>query len=449
MPRPAGPVGPAQVVAAAVADARTLPPEVAKTTRYLDARTLLGDEAAANYGVISYHLNGLSREVKIVAPRRVTPYVWAIDLTDYHYPSTVFGALREVNFYYAVPVLDPATGQKDFIPNPLLTGLAELTTLTGSLTPVVRADQFLVLTGAQAGRAGFGYYDVLEFTKLADVEKLAALDRKTAERLYRESGSIIPASRVALNNRQLFRYATLVGCWWESRDADREDGRSNATANLLNDFKIAAREIVFTLPNGLPGYYACDADGKQVDTVPDTVATDNGSLNNDKRIHPCYSCVGCHSDAGLKPFDDWARRLYSRDTGLKFGRLAVDRESERRLESVYLGPVEKLYARDKADFAEKVLEASGLKPAELADEYRRVWSKYLDAPVTPRQAALELGVTVEDMRARFTLYAASKGAAGIDPVLASLAAENGLPVRRAYWEERFATALLILQGANP
>jgi hypothetical protein len=145
----------------------------------------------------------------------------------------------------------------------------------------------------------------------------------------------------------------------------------------------------------------------------------------------------------------WARRLYSKDTGIRFGRLAVDRKSERRLESVYLGPIDKLYAEDRGKFAENITLASGLAPAELAENYRRVWSRYLDAPVTTRQAAFELGVTVKDMRERFAAYAKAKGAAGIDPVLASLTAENGLPVRRKYWEERFATALLVLQGATP
>jgi hypothetical protein len=447
MPRPAGPISPAAVVAAALEDARSLPAEVVRYTRYLDARTLQGEDAAASYGVLCYHVNGLSREAELIAPRKVTPWLWAINLQDYRYPSKVFGALREVNSYYSVPVVDAKTGEKDFLPNPLFRDLPALVALTGSQTPVVRADQFLFLTGAQVGRTGYGYYDVLELKSRADAEKLAALDRKVAEAVFREHAAIIPASGVALNNRQLFRYSTVSGAWWESRDADAGTGRANATANLLADFKHVAEEIVATLPNGLPLFYVCDDKGKQVDSVPDTVAADHGATNNDRRIHIPYSCVGCHTDGGLIPLRDYARRIYSRDTGVSLAALAVDPATARRLQSVYLGPLQRGYDRDRADYAAAIESISGLKPAELSRHYRRVWSEYLDRPVTAERAALELGVSVDQLRARFRAYAATKGV--LDPVLLGLVIEDGPPVRREYFEERFATALLILQGATP
>ena len=449
-PRPAGPVGPAQVTAAAVADALSLPPDVVRRTRYLDARALVsGEDAAVNYGVLSFHVNALSREAEIVPPRKVTPWLWAVDVADYRWKSTVFGALRERNSYYAVPVTVIENGKEttDVVPNPAIPQLAQLVELTGSLTPVVRADQFFFLTAAQVDRTGHGYYDFLELKSRADAEKLATLDRKAAEAVYREHAAIVPQSGVGTNNRQVFRYATISGAWWETRDAVRNDKTANAVANLLADFKHAAEEIVFTLPNGLPGYYLSDAAGKQVDSVPDTIAFDTGSTNNDRRIHPPYSCVGCHTDGGLIPIRDYARRVYNRDTGVSLAGLAVDPVVAKRLQSVYLGPLERNYANDRAGFTDQITAASGLKPAELAAGYRRVWSDYLDRPVTAARAAAELGVTEDALKARFRAYARTKGV--LDPVLIGLAVDDGPPVRREYWEERFATAYLIVLGANP
>lgn len=450
-PRPAGPVSPAVVAATAAADAATLLPEIARRTRYLDARTLArGDDAAADFAVLALHVNSLSREVEIVPPRKVTPWLWAVCIDDYRWDSTVFGALREANSYYSIPVLTTDENGKqvaDHVPNTAIPGLAQLVAATGSQTPLVRADQFFYLTAAQVDRAGFGYYDFLGLKSRVDAEKLATLDRKKAEDAFREHAAIIPQSGVGTNNRQIFRYRTVAGAWWETRDAARNDRAANAVANLDRQFKHAAEEIVFTLPNGLPGYYLSDAAGKQVDAVPDTIAFDHKAPGNDKRIHPSYSCVGCHVDGGLIPFSDYARRVYNKDTGIRLATLAVDPAVAKRLQSVYLGPLQAGYKEDQGKFAEAILDASGIKPADLSAGYRRVWHDYIDRPVTPAAAAFELGLTVEDMRDRFRTYARTKGL--LDPVLAGLVVDDGPPVRREYWEERFPVAWLVVQGAAP
>lgn len=343
----------------------------------------------------------------------------------------------------------PEKGE-DFIPAPWLppAEVAALVGATGSKTPIVRADQLVFQTGAQAdARKGHGYYDWFGFKKLGDAEKLAALDRKAAAELYRELAAITVVSGVALNNRQLFRFATLTGAWWESRDVKANDGARNAVGNLLDDFRPDAFEIVFTLPNGLPAYYLANAAGEQQDTAPDFIASDHRSTGNDRRIHAAFSCVACHADGGLRPIRDWSRKIYNPETGLGLATLALDQAKARRVESVYLGPLERAYRRDAGDFAEAVAEVSGLKPAELAKAYADLWARYLDEPVTLARAAAEAGVTPDQLRDRLRAAARAKGL--VDPVLAVYLLDDPPPVRREHFEERFPLLMLILGGANP
>ncbi|HEY1191091.1 MAG TPA: hypothetical protein VGE74_25885, partial [Gemmata sp.] len=339
--------------------------------------------------------------------------------------------------------------KEEFVAGPWLPAqeMAGLVSLTGSATPIVRADEFVFQTFAQAGRAGHGYYDFLALKARKDAEALAALDRKKAEELYREQAAIIPVSGVSPNNRQVFRYATLTGGWWESRDSFNNADKKNAVANLLDDYQHDAEEIVFTLPNGLPGYYLSDAKGAQQDTAPDTIAADHDSTNNDRRVHVGYSCIGCHQEAGLKPMRDYARRLYAPETGVSLVTIAADLVKAKRLESVYLGPLDKAYKRDAGDFGEAIEETCGLKPAALSKAVRRQWSRYLDEPVTLDKAAAECGVTPDALRTRLRAYARAKGV--IDPVLVGYLIDDPPPVRREHFEERFPVLMLILGGATP
>ncbi|TXH99568.1 MAG: hypothetical protein E6Q76_19665 [Rhizobium sp.] len=500
-PKAAGPVTFAEIATAALADAQALPAEVAARTRYLSAAHLPREERRELYAVVSYHVNGLSRESKRVPPRKVTERLWAVDLSDYRWSAAVWDDLKRVNHYFVLKVQQVAVAQKqvtkavtdkvkkqrqvlrydqygrgsyvtedyyedvtrevvetvaepgatkeDFVAAPWLPPkeMAQLVARTGSVTPIVRADEFLFQTGAQADRKGHGYYDWLALTKRADAEQLAALDRKKAEDLYRELAAIIPVSGVSPNNRQVFRYATLTGSWWESRDVFNNRDRKNAVSHLLGDYEYDAEEIVFTLPNGLPGYYLSDAKGVQQDTAPDTIASDHRSTNNDRRVHVGMSCVTCHQDGGLKPVRDYARRLYSPEAGVSLATVALDPARAKRLESVYLGPLEKAYKRDAGDFAEAIEEVSGLRPAALAKGYERAWSRYLDEPVTLEKAAAECGVAPEVLRAKLRTYARAKGV--IDPVLVGLVVDDPPPLRREHFEERFPVLMLVLGGAAP
>lgn len=479
MPREAvaGPVPFAQILTAAAADAKTLPPAVAASTRYLSAAHLPDADRRELYKVAAYHVNGLSRESKRTAPRQVTPWLWAVCLDDYRWSPATWEKIGEKNAYFAARAkvtvpgavvtktrqvvrggyyvnesyteAGPTTTREEVIVAPWLppAAAAELVTLTGSRTPIVRADQFLHLTFAQVDRDGHGYYDWLALKSRADAEQLAALDREKAVEVYRELAAIVPVSGVTPQNRQVFRFATLTGGWWETRDCKTSTAQQNAVSNLLDDFKHDAEEIVATLPNGLPFFYLSDDKGVQVDAAPDFIAADHRSTNNDRRVHPGYSCVACHQDAGLKPIRDYARRIYDPQTGLALGTLALDAAKARRIESVYLGPLDRAYKRDVADFAEAVEDVSGLKAVELPKAVERQWSRYLDDPVTLDRAAAECGLTPAELRDGLRRHARARGIT--DAVLAVYLTDDPPPVRREHFEERFGLLMLTLVGGAP
>lgn len=430
---------PSAAVIAAAADVQRLDSDTAKSTRYHYAGHMSADDRAECYAVLSYHVNSISRESTIVRPRRVNDWLWAIDIRDYGWSPEVYGALgyaeSTVEPYFHVEPLDgKGNPTRPQIPAPWLPPIemAELLQRTGSTIPIVRADWFIHRTAIQEGRNGHGYYDFLEFKSRADAEKLAGLDRAKAISIYREQAAIVPVSGVTLQGRQLFRYSTIAGSWWESRDtkADKDSrGARNPQRQLLEDYKHDAEEIVFTLPNRLPGFYLSDSAGKQIDSAPPDIASDHKSTSNDRRVHPGLSCIRCHEAGGLRPFDDHARRLYSADGGIALG--STDAVKFRRLRSVYLGNIDRNYKSDVDSFAEAVKEASGLTHLELSKAIARQWARYADESVSPSRLAEEIGVTEDE------LIGSLKGMTIVDPVIAGLIAKPPIPIRREQIEEFF------------
>jgi hypothetical protein len=439
---------------------------------YLDARHAPEPMRVKLRAVLNGEVNMLSREVQRTPMREVQPWLWAVKIDDYHWSRAVWDDLARVDPYYYLPVTivtpdaskkvegeEPPPPKQNFIPAPWLPpdDVAELIKLVGSKAPIVRADVFFAKTCLQTGQDGHGYYDFLGLgKKLADAEKLAGLDRAAAIAAYRELAAIIATSGVTLSNRQLFRFQTITGSWWESRDVKLsvdavEKGvlvRRDALVNYLDDFKPDAFEIVATLPNDLPFFFLANGQGERQDTAPDFIASDFGSTNNDRRIHCGYSCMACHVDGGLRPFKDYGRHVYNQQTGLGFGTLALDPVKSRRANAAYLGPIHKAYDKDTKGYADALEEVTGLKPAEFSKAWREVYAWYQDEPVTAARLAAELGLAEADFLARLRKHATDRR--GVDPVLAAYLPADPFPVRRESVEGRFGlVAQIILMGVNP
>ncbi len=494
---------PALAVQAALADARRQPQAAVKDYRYLSLYGVPVKLRAEFLLVLSFHCNSLSREAEIVRPVLVAPDLVRISLYDYGMDAKVWDKLAEHDPYFhaqlvkkvvAVAVeeevevghwhkkgdnqiVTPAfakanpgsvwwektgtqkqpakkqdakqetiTSAAPWLPAP---DIAALMLLTGSEAPIVRADWFVAWTAIQAGRKGAGYYDFLGLKTRKDAEQLAGLDKTAARRLRKEIAALVSESGVALNNRQVLRYQTIGGSWWETLDSNTSVARQNALSLLDGDFQHDAEEIYFSLPNNLFGLVASDAQGVLQATVPDTIAPNHVSRSNDRRIHPGLSCIECHT-GGLQPIDDWSRSVYQgpENPGSPIILAAVDPKKLKRLRQLYLQPLKIRLKKDVQEYADALLLVNGLTPEKNAAAYADQWYRYSYTSLDVGDVALELGVSKEKWAAAFKAYVAPQGVPVVaDPVLVGML--GGRKVRREHFEERYALMQQILaQGGK-
>lgn len=435
---------PADEVLAALADARRLPPDQCRQTRYLSLYAIAPERRADYAKVLAYHVNTLSREAEAVRPRRVTESLYAVECDAYGWVLTTFGGLHEFDPWFHARAI--AGGKEIIVHGPWLPAkeIAELTTLTGSVVPIVRADWFVHQTGQQPAK-GPGYYDFLAAKKLADVEEVAGLDRKVAQRVRREIAAVVAESGVTLQNRQIFRFGTVAGAWWESRDVAESTGPKNAVRNLDGDFKHDATEVFFTLPNGLWGLAVANAKGELQASAPDNIAGDHESTNNDRRVRVGISCVRCHREDGLRPIDDYSRKAFR--VGGAVGLGSPDRERARRLKQLYLGPLQKEIAGDRAKYAEVLKELTGLTSEKFVPLYAAAWRDYESPTLMPADVARWVGVSEKELIQSIRWGLRTQGLT--DLALAGIVADPPLPLRREHVEELTPVLMTLVHKEKP
>src|SRR5262249_45667221 len=118
-----------------------------------------------------------------------------------------------------------------------------------------------------------------------------------------------------------------TGWYWKSFDFRTSKGRENMFADPI-DLNPTGGEFIFSLPNGLQGYYVSDAKGTRLELAPTDIVTDRFAA--DKTVRNGLSCMRGH-DAGMKPFTDTVRSALEKLPG-KPGfdkRFALDLYSEK------------------------------------------------------------------------------------------------------------------------
>lgn len=215
--------------------------------------------------------------------------------------------------------------------------------LAGTYTPVVRADWFLTQTGFDRDpQRAFGIYS--DFLMLpvqeADLYKILGVDLKRIDEDYLAHGGAVQAgtSIVAKHNRELQLLPSIYGqeepFLWRTFDTASNIGDESVTERLIGTVKIAGREIIASLPNGMHMYYLANAAGAQVGEVPINIAADRFDPH-DERVINAYKCVSCHGPVqGIQPFKDVIRELmlnkdvallnYAKQQSLTLGRRAED-----------------------------------------------------------------------------------------------------------------------------
>ena len=165
--------------------------------------------------------------------------------------------------------------------------------------PYIRADWF-VSVATQPPL----YEDLLELPfNLKVLEKRLGVDAQADLDNARARRAGLVFSGVSRNNRALERHRARYGAYWKSFDF-----RSSADSeNLFRDplqLNPAGGEVIFTLPNGLQGYFLCDAKGNRLESAPTEIVTDKFAA--DQVVRNGLSCIRCH-DTGMKGFTDAVR----------------------------------------------------------------------------------------------------------------------------------------------
>lgn len=117
-------------------------------------------------------------------------------------------------------------------------------------------------------------------------------------------------SPISLNkNRLLGRWLGSEVMWVTFDVAQNQGGNSNLfqfpllrPRNRANAFQFVAAEFIFSLPNGLHGYYLSDNRGLRVDAAPLNIVSDNISPFSPE-IKASLSCYRCHN-GGFIPAKD-------------------------------------------------------------------------------------------------------------------------------------------------
>jgi serine/threonine-protein kinase len=198
---------------------------------------------------------------------------------------------------------------------------------------------------------------------------------------------------------------------------------SKAEENLFRDpidLTPAGMEVIFSLPNGLQGYYLADAQGDRLDSAPTEIVADRNAA--DHVVRNGLSCLRCH-DEGTKGFADAVRPAVEKlPDAPGFDRARVLRAYPPQAE------MDRLLEADAGRFRDALARALGHFPAR--DPLTPVSRRFLDAPLTLAQAAAELGhPSPEALRPAFA--SGPLAALGL-PALAS-----GGEVRRDAWEHAF------------
>ena len=253
---------------------------------------------------LSKLVNSLSWGTEIIRPQPVDPAetIFYIDLRHYHW-------------------IDGENNRWTLIEEAYPYGIDyELSTYTQLLqemdceVPFVRVDWFI----ANASLPPL-YYDILDLPH-TDRELELRLGVDIAKNLQEAPGTRVwragfIESGVSENNRVLERHTSKYGMYWKSYDFAGSVGLQNVIAYPL-DFRQDGGEMIYSLPNGLQGYFLTSAIGDRLNAAPVTIVSDAGA--RDPVIRPGQSCMSCHTKGVQTKFEDQVRSVVMESSNLSY-----------------------------------------------------------------------------------------------------------------------------------
>lgn len=211
--------------------------------------------------------------------------------------------------------------------DPLLAVIADA---TRTAVPVMRAD-WLTHFGSEAP-----YYDMfLGLTsQIKDLEARIGIDvdREIQARRVIRAAMMPGASGVSDHNRMLERFdLPRGGYYWKSYDFAGDDGRQSLTlhpdgpegmshtATGTEAFEHDGGEMIFSLPNGLQGYYLSTNTGERLLVGPASIVSFRSKpIGKGVEIENARSCFDCHANGMIAKRDQlrdvmMSSQRYSRD----------------------------------------------------------------------------------------------------------------------------------------
>lgn len=253
-------------------------------------------------------------------------------------------------------------------------------------------------------------------------------------------------SGVSKQDRVLNRFDSGVAAgysYWISFDFDGGNGNGGVggvsngfEANVANEsifadplgFAFAGGEAIFSLPNGMQGYYVAAANGARLAEAPVGVVIDpaqnNGIVTNGASCHSCHN-------AGLIDFQDTVKK-YVIDNKTQF-----DNETYESVLEQYPDPPEFLAQMNRdSEVHIRAAEDAGV-PRGTPDAISRVFLDF-QLRLTPEVAAGDLQVPVEVLL---------DNVGELDPALANLGREGGR-VERQLFTDLYLDSICVFHASS-
>jgi hypothetical protein len=429
---PPEPLTLADTLAAVLTDVRAQPASSRPFLRYVsagqfrpgpcdtdDVLDLSRREVSRARVAVSKVLNGMSREPLAVVPEAVGPeqLLLRLDLRDYgwHRPITL-GGESYVDAWQAVAA-------NAAIALELQGGAAsELERELGTRVPVLLSSAFVA-----TAMKGELYYAVLRLpATLSELKReLGIIGDEDIER-GAWARAAFSSSGVSKEPRGVARYRGTAlgdGYFWQTFDFAPS---ASSEALYLEPLTTRAdgHEALFSLPNGLPAYYATDGEGSRL--VEPSFLVD--PAQNNGTMHVASSCVSCHN-GGIIYFSDEARSFVDDNEDL-FPEAVLARARETFPTP---GALEALAAAD----SERITAA-----AQLAGQ-----SEGTPDPVSRTFIDYDLGLTFDRLAAELFLDRASLiERLSTLPEEIATAATTGV-LERSVFEAHYLEAACVLYGA--
>ena len=280
---------------------------------------------------------------------------------------------------------------------PLISSYDYLTQTTGTAIPLVRADWFAFT----ASRPPL-YDKILGLPPtFQELQALLGVDVSKNIADYSAKRAGFQKSGVSANNRLIERHTMTTGAFWTSYDFGSNSGRQSLFQFPLGPggefgFEHNGGETIFSLPNGLQGYYLNTADGEAIPNGPTNIVRDMS--RRDLTVTNGISCMGCH-DQGMRNAKDEIRAQVKLTKEFPIDvREAVDALFPTNEE------FDKLIVSDRARF-QTALTSAGVDPQAKLNgiEIINALSDHYEREVDVKAAAAEFGVPVDEFQKNMSM----------------------------------------------